>query len=620
MFSTLWPVRDCLAMTLRIALAFSVSVGCVANATLTQAAESTANGLAANAGFASDRAIAVNAGAATPRAASSSAQLLSFAWLRDGQSQFWQTGANANAGGAAPGLSPQSARPLPASLETELGSVWKLFVYGYLVDRNIATTDYTCNGGDRDEVYCCMTGGHIDREHALVQSCGLYFEPARLQLDAADWRKYWSAARAPAWLRDLRSMTPTHRVRVIDLLAALQAMPARPREAAASTLVSVLTSGRGEGTVSLYGSVLRAKTWTMPDATRPGASVGGAAGWLVDGTPVWLGGPGGSARVLAAAAPRIAPLLTSIAVPDDGGCVLVDFFSRYPIREVLGDTGSAVAPDGPLHGDFRVGFINGNWARVTSRGELRLDRDAGGAPQVVGRFGMNDYVARVVEREGDTRQPEAAKALAVAARTYVVQHGNHDHGCFRIDDSSSTQRVLPREPTAAARHAADLTDALVLTGVPVQYHHDKAAPGQMSWLAAKASAQSGLTFDTILARTWPQATLTSFLSPLSGDCIAVAGAQAWLKRNASAWEQRLDGAAGYETPDLPAVCEVREGRPYADAQRNRVYVYRLQTEEDRIALTHEYLHLAFQHHPRGLDEGFVERTARTLIRTDNPIQ
>ena len=549
-----------------------------------------------------------------------SKQALRFAWLRDGQSQLWQ----ADAGGAAVGLSPQSAVPLPATLETPLGSVWKLFVYGYLVDRNIATPDYTCSGGDPEEVYCCMTGGRIDREHALVQSCGRFFEPARLQLDPVDWRKYWTAANAPAWLRNLHAMTPTQRVPVAQLLAALQAMPARPREAAASTLVSVLTSGRGEGTVSLYGSLLRAKTWTMPDAARPGASVGGAAGWLADGTPIWLGGPGGSARVLASAAPRIAPLLTQVAVPDDGACVVVDFFSRYPIREVLGEHSSkrpsAMVPDGPLNGEFRVGFVNGNWARVTSRGELRLDRNAAGVPQLIGRFGMNDYVARVVEREGDTAQPEAAKALAVAARTYAVQHGAHDHGCLRIDDSSNTQRVLPRAPTAAARRSADLTDALVLTGVPVQYHHDKAAPGQMSWLAAKASAQTGLTFDAILARTWPQATLTSFQSPLSGDCVAVAGAREWLQRNAPLWARRMDGAAGYETPDLPAVCAVREGRPYADAQRNRVYVYRLQSEEDRIALAHEYVHLAFQHHPRGLDEDFVERTARVLIRTDNPIQ
>ncbi|NPT38100.1 DUF2300 domain-containing protein [Paraburkholderia xenovorans] len=592
MFRVLRPLRERLAATLRIALAVGMVCGF--------------NGAGADAAASSSPALTT----------ASAPQMLRFAWLRDGRSQLWQV----DGSGATVGFSPQAAGALPRTLQTPLGSVWKLFVYGYLVDRNVTTPDYACNGGDPEEVYCCMTGGHIDREHALVQSCGLFFEPARLQLDSADWRKYWTAAHAPAWLRDLHTMTPAHRVPVTELLAALQAMPARPREAAASTLVSVLTSGRGEGTVSLYGSVLRAKTWTMPDPARPGASIGGAAGWLADGTPVWLGGSGGSARVLTAAAPRLAPLLAQISVPDDAACVLVDFFSRYPIREVLGGKGPAAAPEGPLRGNFRVGFVNGNWARVTSRGELRLDRDAAGAPHVVGRFGMNDYVARVVEREGDTSEPEAAKALAVAARTYVVQHGNHDHGCFRIDDSSSTQRVLPRAPTAAARHAADLTDALVLTGAPVQYHHDEAAPGQMSWLAAKASAQTGLTFDAILARTWPQATLTSFQSPLSGDCIAVAGAQAWLQRNAPLWARRMDGAAGYETPDLPAVCAVREGRPYADAQRNRVYVYRLQTEEDRIALAHEYVHLAFQHHPRGLDETFVERTARTLIRTDNPIQ
>nr|WKF60160.1 hypothetical protein HUO10_004672 [Paraburkholderia busanensis] len=609
MLRTLRHTRERLATALRAALV--VGVGC--------------GGVVVGAGdgvaMAARPASAVSSAASSvvsPAASSTSsvAPLLRFAWQRDGHDQLWQVAAD---GPAAP-VSPQAAQALPATLDTPLGSVWKLFVYAYLVDRNIATPDYTCSGGDREEVYCCMTGGHVDREHALVQSCGLFFEPARLQLDAADWRKYWSAAHAPAWLRDLKALTPARRVPVSELLAALQAVPARPREAAASTLVSVLTSGRGEGTVSLYGSVLRAKTWTMPDPARPGASIGGAAGWLADGTPVWLGGRGGSPGVLKAAAPRIGPLLTQVAIPDDDGCVLVDFFSRYPIRQVLGDAGPAAAPEGPLRGDYRVGFVNGNWARVTSHGELRLDRDAAGALQVVGRFGMNDYVARVVEREGDTSQPEAAKALAVAARTYAVQHGSHDHGCYRIDDSSSTQRVLPRTPTAAARRAADLTDALVLTGVPVQYHHDQAAPGQMSWLAAKASAQNGQSFDAILARTWPQATLTSFLSPLAGDCIAVAGAREWLQRNAPLWARRLDGAAGYETPDLPAVCEVREGRPYEDAQRNRIYIYRLQTEEDRIALTHEYIHLAFQHHPRGLDEDFVERTARTLIRTDNPIQ
>ncbi|MGD7314702.1 hypothetical protein ACQCSJ_26320, partial [Ralstonia pseudosolanacearum] len=52
----------------------------------------------------------------------------------------------------------------------------------------------------------------------------------------------------------------------------------------------------------------------------------------------------------------------------------------------------------------------------------------------------------------------------------------------------------------------------------------------------------------------------------------------------------------------------------ADARRNRLYIQRFAGEEDRIALAHEYLHLAFARHPRGQDEGFVEATARRLIR------
>jgi len=142
MFRALRPLRDRLAATLRIALA--VSVVCGFNGTVTDAAASSS----------------------TVSATASAPQMLRFAWLRDGQAQLWQ----ADGSGTPVGFSPQAGNDLPRTLETPLGSVWKLFVYGYLVDRNIATPDYACNGDDPEEVYCCMTGGHIDREHALVQS------------------------------------------------------------------------------------------------------------------------------------------------------------------------------------------------------------------------------------------------------------------------------------------------------------------------------------------------------------------------------------------------------------------------------------------------------------------
>ncbi|HEX7748891.1 MAG TPA: DUF2300 domain-containing protein, partial [Bordetella sp.] len=457
-----------------------------------------------------------------------------YAWMSDGSAHLWTVDA------------PQAERgmPLPATLQTPLGSVWKLFVYAYLVDRNIAAPDYDCGGGDKDEVYCCTAGGSVDRDHALIQSCGLYFDPARLRLDPAGWRSYWQARKAPAWLADLRGLKPERRVSVVSLLQALERIPARTRAATADTLVSVVTSGHGQGAVAYYGSLLRVKTWTMPTAS--GGYEGGAAGWLADGTPVWLGGPGGSRNVLINAAPRLAPRIARVRVPDDGACVAVNFFTRYPIRKVLGPgiDSNAKVLSMQLRGDYTVVFENGNRLAITSNGELRMDPDEENRPRIVGRLGMNDYVARVVQREGDTTQTEAARALAVVARSYLVQQAGRERGCYLIDDSSRTQRVLPRPPSAAARAAADFTDGLVLAGAPVQFHRDQAAPNQMSWLAAKKTAQSGAAFDAILAATWPKATLTSFMSSLAGDCLSVAGADKWLRREAPVWARQLAGQAG----------------------------------------------------------------------------
>jgi len=513
-------------------------------------------------------------------------------------------------------LTSASMQALPASRETPLGSVWKLFVYSYLVDRRLPSDDYRCGEEAQrrdDEVYCCHAGDKIDREQALVQSCGLYFEPTRLGLDAVQWRDYWHERQAPAWLQQLSNLRPEQQVPVADLLAALRAVPDEAREQAAHTLISVITQGYGQGTVADYGSLLRAKTWTMPAAG--GGSIGGAAGWLADGTPVWLSGPGGSHRALAAAAPQLRPLLQQVPVDDSAACVVVDYFERYPIREVLPAQGHATVPDGALDGRYRVGFVNGNWLEIESHGELALRHGADGVPRIRGRLGLNDYVARVLDREGDASETAAAQALAVAARSYLLQQAPLDRGCWHIADSSRTQRVAPRPASVAAMHAASWTDSLVLGGASVQYHRDRAAPAQLSWQQAVALSRQGLPFDAILARSWPDATLTSFLSPLGGDCRPLAGAQAWIDREIPQWTRRLAGEPGYETPAAPAVCALREGRPYADARRNRLYVSGLASEEDRIALAHEYLHLAFAHHPRGQDERFVEARARALLRT-----
>ena len=55
------------------------------------------------------------------------------------------------------------------------------------------------------------------------------------------------------------------------------------------------------------------------------------------------------------------------------------------------------------------------------------------------------------------------------------------------------------------------------------------------------------------------------------------------------------------------------GRPYVDRERQRIFVRGFFSLQDRLDLTHEYLHLAFVAHPNGQDEAYVEGLARTLL-------
>ena len=81
---------------------------------------------------------------------------LRYAALQGDEAKLWQFSTSTV-------TSAPQATPLPRDTETPLGSVWKLFVYSYLVSRHINTPDYTCHGNDAEEVYCCTAGQSIDR-------------------------------------------------------------------------------------------------------------------------------------------------------------------------------------------------------------------------------------------------------------------------------------------------------------------------------------------------------------------------------------------------------------------------------------------------------------------------
>lgn len=496
-----------------------------------------------------------------------------------------------------------SREPLPADLQTPLGSLWKLFVYAWLVDTGADEPAYACRGQSKEEVYCCTAGGKISRDQALVKSCGLYFEPARLGINAADWRTYWQSRQAPEWLLSLPSLQPATRVSVAELLKVLALMPAQDQ--ARRVLLDVVLSAADGNVVGELGGRLRVKTWSWLGDQDPASRQGGFAGWLADGTPIWAGGRGTSQMVLRHYGEALAAVLPVAWPLDAGRCVEVGLFSRYPIGRVF--AGDRVVSGGPLQGDYRVEFANGNQLDIHSDGELFLLGD-----KLVARLDREEYVARVLQREAKSEPAEAAKALAIAIRTYLLQNATRNGDCLSIDDSSSRQRVAPRPATTQSRNIAAWTSDLVLAGSTVTYHSDQPGPDKLSWQQAVEQANAGQRYDAILLHAYPRASLSRWDNPVA-SCEALPAAQDWLQKQRRGWRARLEGEVGYNEISSFAVCRLAFGRPYVDRERQRIYVRGVLSLQDRLDLTHEYLHLAFEAHPNGQDENYIEGLARHLL-------
>lgn len=497
--------------------------------------------------------------------------------------------------------------PLPASLQAPLGSLWKLFVYAWLADTGAQEPAYACQGQSKEEVYCCTAGGSIGRDQALVRSCGLYFEPQRLQVQADTWRSYWQARQAPPWLLDLNQLQPQTRVPVAELLQMLAVLPAQD-QARRVLLDVVLHAGDGL-VVGALGGRLRVKTWSWLGEQDVQSRQGGFAGWLADGTPLWVGGRGTSQRVLKDYAEALATVLPVNEPLDKGRCVAVNLFSRYPIQR-LSQNGQAIKT-GALQGDYRVEFVNGNQLDIHSGGELFLQQDAF-QPRLVARLDREEYVARVLQREASAQPVEAAKALAVAIRTYLLQNAGRSGECLSIDDSSDRQRVAPRPATREARAVAAWTSDLILAGTQVTYHSDQTGEDKLSWQQAVQQARSGQRYDAILLHAYPRASLSRWDNPVA-SCEPLPAAQEWLQNQRRRWRQPLDREIGYNEVNHFAVCRLAFGRPYVDRERQRIYVRGVLSLQDRLDLTHEYLHLAFEAHPNGQDETYIEGLARHLL-------
>lgn len=284
---------------------------------------------------------------------------------------------------------------------------------------------------------------------------------------------------------------------------------------------------------------------------------------------------------------------------------------RYPLKKITAEKSTTAVNPGVLNGRYRVTFTNGNHITFVSHGETTLLSEKGKL-KLQSHLDREEYVARVLDREAKSTPPEAAKAMTVAIRTFLQQNANREGDCLTIPDSSATQRVSASPATTGARTMTAWTQDLIYAGDPVHYHGSRATEGTLFWRQATAQAGQGERYDQILAFAYPDNSLSRWGAPRS-TCQLLPKAKAWLAKKMPQWRRILQAETGYNEPDVFAVCRLVSGFPYTDRQQKRLFIRNFFTLQDRLDLTHEYLHLAFDGYPTGLDENYIETLTRQLL-------
>ncbi len=512
--------------------------------------------------------------------------------------------------------------PHENSLLTPLGSLWKLYVYAYQVENQVPEKVYTCSGKNPDELFCCKPKESIGRELALAQSCSPYFSESVRSITAKKWSEFWSKKiqRVPTWLAELEKLKPEIRVPVDDVLYSLLAIRKnflQSERILSATLGSVLY-GTAIGAVNTWGSTLKVKTYTWRDnetsekkdgSTDAMGFTGGFAGWLPDGAAIWVSGAGHGRETFL---PELKNIVEAHSQKFDSGCVSVNYFSRYPIKSVEPEIER-------LSGPVTVKFKNGNKVKFDGDGSLLVHYN-GKKISIRAQMSINEYVARVIDREIRTTPIEAARAFSLAIRTFLMQNSKDVGGCRSISDSSHTQRVSPSAASSAALKIARWSDGLLLGDVSrLRYHSLKEGVNQMSWVKAKSLAESGYVMTEILKSAYPTAEIAygSLNQPLT--CTTNVSTEKWIKQQSKHWWRELDDQAGFERPAKLKICKLDflqkgiSSRVFSNLQTQEIFVPEVLSAEDEVSVLHEYLHIGFRFHPRGRDELFVENMARKIL-------
>lgn len=491
-----------------------------------------------------------------------------------------------------------------------LGSLWKLFIYVYLIDTKQTPPDYQCSGNNIEEKFCCPRGGSVDLHNALIKSCGLFFSQSRIQISSKDWSEYWRkrVSGDGLWILDYPSLEAETQAPLGELLLLLKQirLTTSNRLKLEQTLSQTSVIGTGKQGLKELGTKLKFKTFSW-------RRKGGAAGWMSDGRTFYFSGAGKSSDVLSRWAKSIAKLSDAGNSVTDSNLVNVKFFDRYPVSKIFRlNHANRQVRTGLLKGTFEVLFENGNKIQFYSDNKIALQK-RGSQFLLTGKFSIDEYVARVIDREINSEPEEAAKAFSILIRTYLVNNAKKTYGSYEIPDSSRFQRVSIHSPSPKSMKIAEWGHGLILKDtVDLTYHLNQEGRHKMSWAKANMMALSGVHFLDILKTHFEVNNLVLLQDDLK-TCQRVTFLERWIDNNRLKWKKSFTHLDGFFMPEKVTVCQSQNGKQYADLESNTIYLNYDNGTEDLLTAAHEYLHLAFKNHPRTNDEAEIEFLAKKLI-------
>jgi uncharacterized protein YfaQ (DUF2300 family) len=485
-----------------------------------------------------------------------------------------------------------------SAVKTPMGSLWKLYVHSYLLENGVTPAPYTCRGQSSEEIFCCEKGKSVDLVSALAQSCGPFYQEKLQAIGSAQWKRFWKDQGITySWL-DKRNLVPGKEILVEEILSSLASIAKfKSFTQLKENLFEVVSRGTLEGELGTLGTNLFIKTWTWEKTNDD--FIGGFAGWTRDGLPVWAMGKGSSKEVVKSQGEKIFKVLPA-SVKAEGPVVQVNFFKRYPVKRVISLPDGKVIYSGRLNGDYQIDFDHTS-LKIHCDGQLELSADK----KITGKFSTDEYVARVLEREGGVNDLQAARAMAVLIRSYLERRGQRTSFGFIIDDTSDFQRVGATSPGAKALAAARFTQGLVLKNTLVSYT-DK------TWFKMTTLARQGKDFVSILNLVMPKSEIALVTDPRQAHCQRLLMAENYLTQSLKKWKRTLHGHTGFEDVKNVQVCLLSFTRPYSDLKNNRIYLNFDESVEARRTLAHEYLHLGFKFHPLTQNESFIEDLAQRL--------